>query len=62
MFSLVGISKKVDILATESGRESDRLDKEEAPAKEVARQMKQAEDSRSAQEAARTANKLKFRP
>lgn len=62
VFSLVGFSKKLDSAAAESGRESDRLDKEEAPGKEAAQQIKQADDKRTAQEAARVANKPKFRP
>jgi hypothetical protein len=62
VFSLIGFSKKFDSAAAESGRESDRLDKEEAPGKEAARQIKQADDKRAAQEAARVGNKPKFRP
>ena len=45
-----------------SRRPSERLDKQEAPAKEPARQMKQEEDKRAAQEKARLVSKPKFRP
>jgi len=49
-------------VAADASREAERLDKQEAPAKEVARQMKQEEDKRVAQEKARLVNKPKFRP
>jgi hypothetical protein len=61
-FGLVAFSKTLDLLASNSIREADRLDKLEAPARELARQNKQAEDARTAQERARSINKPKFRP
>ncbi len=61
-FGLVAFSKSLDLIANNSSREADRLDKLEAPAKELARQKKQAEDALSAQETARSINKPKFRP
>jgi hypothetical protein len=61
-FGLVAFSKRLDLLASNASREAERLDKLEAPAKEVARQKKQAEDTRAAQESARSINKPKFRP
>ena len=61
-FGLVAFSKMLDLLASSSSLEADRLDKLEAPAKELARQTKQAEDTRTAQESARSINKPKFRP
>jgi hypothetical protein len=61
-FGLVAFSKSLDGLASESSREGDRLDKLEAPAKDIARQMKQEEDKRTAQAKARLTSKPKFRP
>jgi hypothetical protein len=61
-FGLVAFSKRLDLLASNSSREAERLDKQEAPAKELARLKKQAEDTRTAQESARSINKPKFRP
>jgi hypothetical protein len=61
-FGLIAISKKLDLMATESSREADRLDKLEAPQKEIALRIKQEEDKRVAQEKARLVSKPKFRP
>ena len=61
-FGLVAFSKAVDQRANNSSLEADRLDKLEAPARELARQKKQEEDARAAKEAARSINKPKFRP
>jgi hypothetical protein len=61
-FGLIAISKKLDLMASESSREADRLDKLEAPARELAQQVKQEEDKRVAQEKARLISKPKFRP
>ena len=61
-FGLVAFSKKLDLMASESRREADRLDKLEAPAKELVRLMRQEEDKRAAQEKARLITKPKFRP
>jgi hypothetical protein len=61
-FGVVAFSKRLDLIARASSREADRLDQLEAPAKERARQIKQEEDERTAQEAARSHNKPKFRP
>jgi hypothetical protein len=61
-FGLIAISKKLDLLANDSSREADRLDKLEAPGKELARQAKQEEDKRVAQEKARLISKPTFRP
>src|SRR5712691_4761244 len=58
-FGLIAISKPLDLLASDSSREADRLDKLEAPVKELARQMKQEEDKRAAQEKARLVSKPK---
>jgi len=61
-FGLVAFSKKLDLMASESSREADRLDKLEAPGKELVRLMRQEEDKRAAQEKARLISKPKFRP
>jgi len=61
-FGLVAFSKMLDLLARNASRESDRLDKLEAPAKELAQQKKRVDDARSAQQAARSMNKPKFHP
>ena len=61
-FGLIGISKKLDLLASDSSREADRLDKLEAPQKDLARQVKQEEDRRAAQQKARLLTKPNFRP
>ena len=61
-FGLVGFSKTLDLMARDASREADRLDKLEAPAKELAQQKKQAEDTRTTQEAVRSINKPKFHP
>ena len=61
-FGLIAISKQLDLVAGDASREAERLDKQEAPAKELARQLKQEEDKRAAQEKARLFSKPKFRP
>lgn len=61
-FGLVAFSRKLDLMASDSSREGDRLDKLEAPGKELARQTKQEEDKRAAQEKARLISKPRFRP
>jgi hypothetical protein len=61
-FGLVAFSKKLNLMASDSSREAARLDKLEAPQKELARQMKQEEDKRAAEQKARLISKPKFRP
>jgi hypothetical protein len=61
-FGLIALSKGLDHMARDSAREADRLDKLEAPEKELARQMKLEEDKRVAQEKARLITKPNFRP
>jgi hypothetical protein len=61
-FGLIAISKKLNLMATDASREAERLDKLEAPGKELAMQKKQEEDKRTAQEKARLISKPKFRP
>jgi hypothetical protein len=62
VFGLLATSKQFDLLAADASREAERLDKLEAPAKELARQLKQDEERRAAQEKARLISKPKFRP
>jgi hypothetical protein len=62
IFGLVAFSKKLDLMASEASREADRLDKSEAPGKELARQMKQEADKHAVQEKAWLSNKPKFCP
>jgi hypothetical protein len=61
-FGLVGLSKRLDLMASVSVREADRLDTLEGPEKERALQLKQEADRRAAQEKARLVNKPSFRP
>jgi len=61
-FGLIALSKQLDLVAADASREAERLDKQEAPAKELARQMKQEEDRRAEQEKARLISRPKFRP
>lgn len=60
-FGLVMYSKRLDALAMAAIIESARLDKQEAPYREIERQMKKEEESRSRQEEARQASKASFR-
>jgi hypothetical protein len=61
-FGLVAFSKPLDLMARNASLEADRLDKLEAPARELARQRKEADETHAAQEAARSINKPKFLP
>jgi hypothetical protein len=61
-FGMVAFSKMLDLMARNASREADRLDKLEAPAKELAQQKRRDEDTRAAQEAARSLNKPRFHP
>jgi len=62
VFGLVAFSKNISLTADDSIQEADRLDKLEAPGRELAQQMKQEEEKRSAREKARLVTKPKFRP
>jgi hypothetical protein len=61
-FGLVAFSKGLEVLASATNREAERLDKMEAPARESARQKKQEEDRQASQEKARLISKPRFRP
>jgi hypothetical protein len=59
--NIVMFSKQLDALARAALTEAVRLDKQEAPQREVERQLRQESDDRAAQEKARVANKAPFR-
>jgi len=61
-FGMVMCSKRLDALARTAIVESVRLDKQEAPRREIERQKKKDEENRARQEKARQANKAPFRP
>jgi len=61
-FTLVALSKRLDVLARAAVIEAVRLDAQEAPQREIALQDRQAEENRVQQEKARLANKPGFRP
>jgi len=61
-FGLVAFSKRLELMASATNREAERLDKLEAPARESARQKKQEEDEQASQAKARLISKPKFRP
>ena len=61
-FGLVAFSKSLELMASATNREAERLDKLEAPARESARQKKQEEDQQASQAKARLISKPKFRP
>jgi hypothetical protein len=61
-FALVALSKQLDSLAGVAVVEAVRLEKEQAPQREIERQEKQAEENRLRQEKARLTNKPGFRP
>jgi hypothetical protein len=53
---------RLDDLARKAESQSVRLDDQEAPAREIARQKKERDDERAAAAKARAANKGAFRP
>jgi hypothetical protein len=61
-FGMLIVSKRVDALAAAAIVKAIRLDEQEAPQREIARQKKEGEESQAAQEKARPANKAAFRP
>jgi hypothetical protein len=61
-FGLVAFSKRLDLMASASLREADRLDQLEAPERERTLQLKQEADKRAAEEKARLVSKPNFRP
>jgi hypothetical protein len=61
-FVLVVLSKRLDVLARAAVVEAVRLDKQQAPQREIERQNKEDERNRVLQEKARLLNKPGFRP
>jgi hypothetical protein len=61
-FRMIVTSPRLDALARSAEAEAVRLDERDAPKRELARQTKEADDKRAAQEKARLANKALFRP
>jgi hypothetical protein len=49
-------------MAREAATQATRLDQQEAPRREIARQKKEQDDGRAAEAKARTLNKGAFRP
>jgi hypothetical protein len=61
-FRIIVTSPRLDALARTADAQAVRLNEREAPQREIARQKKEAEDTRASQEKARIANKAAFRP
>jgi hypothetical protein len=61
-FGMVVFSKRLDALARLAIVETIRFDEQEAPQREIERERKEDQADRAAQEKARPANKVKFRP
>ena len=61
-FGMVAFSKQLDTLAQAAVVEAFRLDKQEAPQREMERQKKEDAENRAAQEKARSVNKPAFLP
>ena len=61
-YRLIVTDRRVDGLARQAESQAVRLDDQEAPAREVARQKKELDDGRAAAAKARIANKDVFRP
>lgn len=61
-FRLIVTDPALDDLARKAESQAARLDEQEAPSREVARQKKERDDTRTAAEKARVANKGVFRP
>jgi hypothetical protein len=61
-FRMLVTSVRLEALARIAEAQALRLDEREAPQREIARQKKEADDTRAAQEKARLANKAGFRP
>jgi len=61
-FRLIVTDPALDDMARKAESQAARLDEQEAPSREVARQKKERDDSRTAAEKARVVNKGVFRP
>ena len=60
-FRMIVTSLRLDTLARTAEAQALRLDERDAPKREIARQKKEADDTRASQEKARSANKAGFR-
>ena len=61
-FRLIVTSVRLEALAVASEAEAVRLDEQNAPQRELARQKKEADDEHAAKDKARVSNKAAFRP
>ena len=61
-FRMIVTAEPISVLARKDAAQALLLDASEAPQREAAREMKDAEDRRAAEEKARSANKATFRP
>jgi len=61
-FRLVVTSRRLDALARTADAQAARLDQREAPQREIARQKREADDSRTLAQKSRVANKAAFIP
>jgi hypothetical protein len=61
-YRLIGVSRRLEILARAAETEAARLDKQEAPRREAERAVAEAERKTAAAEKTRTTNKDEFRP
>jgi hypothetical protein len=61
-FRLIVTEAALDTLARKAAIQATRLDEQEAPSREIARQKKERDDGRAANEKARVTNKGSFRP
>jgi hypothetical protein len=61
-FRIIVTSPRLEALARTAAAAAMRLDEREAPQREIARQKKEAEDTRASHAKARLANKAAFRP
>jgi hypothetical protein len=61
-FRMIVTSVRLEALARTAEAQALRLDARDAPRREIARQKKEADDTRAAREKARLANKAGFRP
>jgi len=61
-FRIIVASPRLEALARTADAQAIRLDEREAPQREIDRQKKEADDTRAAEDKARTENKADFRP
>lgn len=61
-YRLIGVSRRLEMLARAADTEAAHLDKEEAPRREAERAVAEAERKTAAAEKTRTTNKREFRP